>query len=35
MNPLRLRDQRGYSETSKNGWIRLRASISQETKTAH
>ena len=31
MNPLKLRDQWGYSETSKNGWIRLRAS---ETKTA-
>ena len=35
MNPLKLRDQWDYSETNKNGWIRLCASISWETKTAH
>ena len=35
MNPLNLRDQWGYSETSKNGSIRLCASVSWETKTAH
>ena len=35
MNPLKLRDQWGYSEASKNGWIRLCASISQETNSAH
>ena len=35
MNPLKLRDQWGYSETSENGWIRLCSSISWETKTAH
>ena len=23
MNPLKLRDQWGYSETSRNGWITL------------
>ena len=34
MNPLKLRDQWGYSEKNKNGWIRLHASISYETKTA-
>ena len=28
MNPLELKDQGGHSETSKNGWIRLCASIS-------
>ena len=28
MNLLELRDQGGHSETSKNGWIRLSASIS-------
>ena len=35
MNPLELRDQGGHSETSKNDWIRLCASISYENKTAH
>ena len=35
MNPLKLRDQWGYYETNKNAWIRLRASVSEETKTAH
>ena len=35
MNPLKLRDPWGYSKTSKNGWIRLCASISSEVKTAH
>ena len=35
MNPLKLRDQSGYSETIKNDCIRLCASISEETKTAH
>ena len=35
MNPVKLRDQLGYSQTSKNDWIRLCASISLETKPAH
>ena len=35
MNSLKLRDQWDYSETSKNSWIRLWASILQETKAAH
>ena len=34
MNPFELRDQGDYSETIKNGWIRLCVSISQENKTA-
>ena len=34
MNPLKLKDQWGYSETSKNGWIILLASIAYETKAA-
>ena len=34
MHPLKLRDKCDYSETSKNGWIGLTASISEETKTA-
>ena len=32
MNPLKLREHWGYSETNKTGWIRLCAS---ETKTGH
>ena len=35
MKLLELRDQWRHSETSKNDWIRLCASISEETKTAH
>ena len=35
MNLWELRDQWRHSETSKNDWIRLCASISEETKTAH
>ena len=35
MNPLKLKDQWGYSETGKNDWIRLCSSISEETKIAH
>ena len=35
MNPLKLRDKWGYSETSKSDWIRLFVSISYETKTSH
>ena len=35
LNPLKLRDQWGYSEASKIAWIGLCDSISQETKTAH
>ena len=34
MNLWELRDQWRHSETSKNDWIRLCASISEETKTA-
>ena len=32
MNPLNLRDQWGYSETGKNGWIRLCASNFKKLK---
>ena len=32
---MKLRDQGGHSEISKNVWIRLCASIFWETKTAH
>ena len=35
MNPLKLRDQWGYSERSKSGCIRSCTSIFSETKTAH
>ena len=35
MNPLKLRDQRGYSKTRKKSWIRLCVSISKKTDTAH
>ena len=35
MNLLGLRDQGDHSETSKNDWITMRASISKENKTAH
>ena len=35
MNPLKLRDRWGYSEKTKNCWIKCWASISEKTKTAH
>ena len=35
MNPLKLRDRWGYSETTKNCWIKCWASISEKTKTTH
>ena len=34
MNPLKLRDQWGYSEANKNGWIRL-CDSALGTKTGH
>ena len=32
---MKLRDQWGYSETYKTGWIRFWASISEETETGY
>ena len=33
MNPLKLRDRWGYSETTQNCWIKCWASISEKAKT--